>query len=216
VAGRGTVYPRPATVDDATGAAPTKRRHRLLGWLLGGGGALLLLIAGGIGVWLVANDPDPRPSPTGVAAPTASRPATPTASAVTISPGAGGLVLPGCLALRPEHGRCPDKLECFGSAFPEGGVLTAPVVPCAGRHTWEAYAVGELPDGTRPAVAGSNPAVRRLCNEGNFRIVSLRLDAGWRFEVLPPGQDAYDSGERTYRCLAGKGLDRLNGPTLAR
>ena len=56
----------------------------------------------------------------------------------------------------------------------------------------------------------------RLCNEANFRAVSLQLDPGWRFAVLPPTADALAVGDRTYRCLAGMGDNELTGPALAR
>jgi hypothetical protein len=46
--------------------------------------------------------------------------------------------------------------------------------------------------------------------------VTWRLDQGWRLEVLPPSKAALTAGDRSYRCLAGKGPDELEGPTLAR
>jgi hypothetical protein len=101
----------------------------------------------------------------------------------------------------------------------DGGVGTAETVACGDRHTWEVYAVGDLPAGATPADlprARAGDIVRRVCNEGNFRTVSLRMDQGWRFEVLLPTAAGLTAGDRTFRCLAGKGPDRLTGPTLAR
>jgi Septum formation len=96
------------------------------------------------------------------------------------------------------------------------GVASAENVPCTGRHTWEVFAVGELAATADPADAESDQGVRVLCSEGSFRVISLRLDEGWQFDVLPPSRSAFDSGERTYRCLAGRGPGKLNGPTLIR
>ncbi|HYN96991.1 MAG TPA: serine/threonine protein kinase, partial [Pilimelia sp.] len=128
-------------------------------------------------------------------------------------------VLPGCSAPLPVGGRCPRAAECYGEVTEAGGVPDAPPVPCGRRHTWEVYALGELPAGAGAAdLPGidAHRGVRRLCNEGTFRVVSWRLDDGWTFTVLPPRPAALADGDRAYRCLAGRGTDALVGPTLAR
>ena len=193
---------------DAASMAHTDRRRRRWGWLLGGLGAVVLLVAGGLGAWAIV-DPNPNPSPTRGG--TRSAAATPSRT-----PPLGGFALPGCLALLPERGRCPDGLECYDELSGSGDVPSADTVPCAGRHTWEVFALGDLPASADPADAESDAGVRALCNEGSFRVISLRLEQGWQFDVLPPSRKAFDSGDRTYRCLAGRGPDKLNGPTLIR
>jgi hypothetical protein len=93
-------------------------------------------------------------------------------------------------------------------------------VTCAGRHTWEAYAVGNLPaevDATDHQAIWKDPTVQRVCNDATFRIATLlQSTGGWQFQVLPPTGDELAPGERTFRCLAGKGTNGLTGPTLGR
>jgi tRNA A-37 threonylcarbamoyl transferase component Bud32 len=207
VSGGGSVYGSPMPPPDNTPTVQTRKRRRL-GWFFGGLGAVVLLAASGAAAWVtVGGDPDPTPTPTGVAQPSASIP----------SPRA--VALPGCLVTLPGNGRCPDALECFGPVSVAGGVPEADPVDCATRHTWEVYAVGELPVGASErdlARVRTSAAVRRVCNEGTFRVVSLRLDGDWRLDVLPPRPADLRAGDRVYRCLAGKGPNRLEGPTLAR
>ncbi|HEU5111429.1 MAG TPA: septum formation family protein, partial [Micromonosporaceae bacterium] len=188
------------------------RSKRRFPWPFAGLGAGALLAAGGALAWVL------NPSPTVV---TGRPPAPPSATAestVTAGP-LRAATLPGCLVPLPASGRCPETVECFGAVRVSDGLATAETVACGSRHTWEVYAVGDLPADSTPADlprARADDMVRRVCNEGNFRAVSLRMDPGWRFEVLPPTAAALSSGDRTFRCLAGKGPDRLTGPTLAR
>ena len=166
--------------------------------------------AASLTAWAVADrKPDPGPSPTGRATGKAT-------AGPSRTPPLGGFSLPGCLALLPDRGRCPDGLECYGPLTKDRGVASAESVSCTGRHTWEVFALGELSATADPRKAESDDGVRELCSEGSFRVISLRLEKGWRFEVLPPSREAFDSGDRTYRCLAGRGNDELEGPTLTR
>jgi hypothetical protein len=91
-------------------------------------------------------------------------------------------------------------------------------VPCAGRHTWETYAKGDLPAEltvTDHEAVKADPVVRQVCAENTFRSTTLLIDTtGWQFEVLPPTGDALAVGDRAFRCLAGQGVGGLNGPTL--
>ena len=51
----------------------------------------------------------------------------------------------------------------------------------------------------------------------SFSSVTLLMSTqGWEFEVLPPTAADFETGERTFRCLAGKGDDALTEPTLYR
>jgi len=198
-----------SVAEDATPTVRTRRRRRLR-WFFGGFGAVVLLIAAGLAAWAVADGkPDPGPSPTGRATGKAT-------GGPSRTPPLGGFALPGCLALLPDRGRCPDGLECYGPLTKDRGVASAESVSCSGRHTWEAFALGELSASADPRKAESDNGVRELCSEGSFRVISLRLEKGWRFDVLPPSREAFDSGDRTYRCLAGRGDDKMDGPTLTR
>jgi hypothetical protein len=207
--------PAPPHVQPPGDNTPTvrtkRRRRRFFGWFLGGLGALML-VGAAIAVPLSLDDDGAGGEPREGVSPTVEARAGPTTSA-------SGPALRGCLIPLPGNGRCPERAECYGPLRLADGVSTAEPVECAGRHTWEAYAVGDLPVGATaedlPTVR-DHRAVRRLCNETVFRSVTLRLDRGWRLAVLPPTADALADGDRTYRCLAGMGDGRLTGPTLAR
>ena len=130
------------------------------------------------------------------------------------------MALPGCRAALPGGGRCPTELECFGPVRVRGSHASAEQVPCVGRHTWESYALGDLPAAVPPddyQVVKAEPTVRLVCGTGTFKqATGLTAGAEWKFEVLPPTAEEVAGGERSYRCLAGKGAGALAGPTLRR
>ncbi|BCB85691.1 serine/threonine-protein kinase [Phytohabitans suffuscus] len=174
-------------------------RRRGMRWILAGVAALALIAVASASTWYLGR-PEPTPSPTALV---------PTTAAPLPSALAGG-ALPGCL-LPVAGGRCPDELECYAAAEAGGPGIRAQRVDCDGRHTWEAYAVGDLPAGADPDAVADDPAVRSLCTDSTFMRTTLLLSTqGWQFEVLRPDDD------RTFRCLAGKGRDALQGPTLTR
>ncbi|SCF34523.1 serine/threonine-protein kinase [Micromonospora mirobrigensis] len=185
---------------------PGEQRHRRWRrrWFLGTVGVLALAASASAGAW-VASPAPPVTAPT----PTAR-------GAVTPSAGAGGL--PGCgpAAVKlPAGASCAPGLECFGPVRVRGTQAEAARLPCDGRHTWETYAEGELSAalvGAAHATISADPTVRRVCSPATFRLTSgIGYPTGWRLEVLPPsGTDT----DRTYRCLAGRGVDALESPTL--
>ncbi|MFC0002633.1 serine/threonine-protein kinase [Micromonospora siamensis] len=173
-------------------------------WFLGTVGVLALAASASAGAWVAS----PAPS---VTAPT------PTAGG-SVTPSAGAAGLPGCgpTAVKlPAGASCAPGLECFGPVRVRGTRAEAVRLPCDGRHTWETYAEGELPTaliGAAHATISADPGVRRVCSPVTFRLTSgIGYPTGWRLEVLPPsGADT----DRTYRCLAGRGVDALQSPTL--
>ncbi|MFD1320830.1 serine/threonine-protein kinase [Micromonospora sonneratiae] len=203
----GAVYGR----DDVPGAALNQRRNPLR-WFLGGLGMVAVAAAAGTGAWVASGRPNPRPSPTHAVQ--SSDTPTPAPSVV-----AGG-ALPGCLVELPGGSRCSDELECFGPVQVRGSGARAVQVPCSGRHTWESYAEGDLPAevvATDHRAVKADPTVRRVCAETTFRSTTLQMTVdGWHFEVLPPPEESMKLGQRTFRCLAGKGTNQLLGPTLGR
>lgn len=213
------VAPPPAHVAPPPPPAPARRGGSRSPWLLGAVGVFALLVAITAG-WLLATDldlvPPLDPAPTAQAQGSASAvgSATPSAAGAATAPAPRG-PLPGCLNPLPGDGRCPAELECFGPITEGDAGPRAERVPCDGRHSWEVFAVGELPGGIDPAAIEEHPVVQEVCGERSFRLVTLGMAAtGWQFRVLPPDAEALASGDRTYRCLAGRGPDSLIGPTL--
>ncbi|WBB74042.1 serine/threonine-protein kinase [Micromonospora sp. WMMD1128] len=191
--------PRPPVEDDHP-TMPTRSRRWPKRWFLGGAGVLALAASAGAGAWLAGGPPravSPTPATTGVAEAAPS---------------------PGCAsaAVRlPAGARCAPELECYGPVRLRRDRAEASRVPCDGQHTWETYAAGDLPVGLAGAAyraVAADPAVRKVCNVGTFRLVSgVERASGWHLEVLPPPDTEPD---RTYRCLAGQGVNALAGPTL--
>jgi eukaryotic-like serine/threonine-protein kinase len=182
--------------------------------LASGLGVLVLLAMTSVGTWYVAKQSGPDVLVAPSTAPSGERTPQPETSG---SPVVSGGVLPNCqMTIRPEL-RCPDDAECFEArAASEGPSVSA--TACTGRHTWETFVVGELPPrllGADHAQIRADPDIRAACSESVFRVVTLRMDVrGWQFEVLPPDDLALADGDRTYRCLAGRGPGGLFGPTL--
>jgi eukaryotic-like serine/threonine-protein kinase len=107
---------------------------------------------------------------------------------------------------------CVTAAECFDAVTVTGGVATARTVACADPHLWEVFAIGQLPEalvGARQAQIKQNDQVRRICNATNAR--NLDSEATWQVEVLPPSPDEIRSGDRAYRCLAGRPPAKLTG-----
>ena len=196
-----TPQPAPPPDDHPTIPAATDRRGRRR-WWLGGLGMVALLAVGGVTTWVAAAGGGAgEPAPV---ARTSSAAPNPTVEV--------GQALRGCVVPLPAGGRCPTDLECFG--------VRGEQVSCAGRHTWEAFAEGSVPDAIAEPdhdTLAADPAVRELCGRSTFTAATLLMNAdGWTFDVLPPDADSLAAGDRTYRCLAGRGPDALDGPTLSR
>ncbi len=191
--------PQPAGSDDdhPTVSGSTRRGRRR--WWLGGLGMVALLVIGGLTTWYASSRPDTDP--------VSQKTPEPTASVVL-----GGQALRGCVVPLPAGGRCPDQLECYADDVER--------VPCAGPHTWEAFALGEAPAALttvdRQALRG-DPTVSQVCGRSSFASVTLLMSTeGWTLDVLPPDPAALAAGDRTYRCLASRGPDALETPTLSR
>lgn len=112
--------------------------------------------------------------------------------------------------------RCPKSPECWDGLLESEGVITASPLPCAGSHTWQTFAIGIMPSDASAFnvnIVQANPAVRAVCSykvllasrAGRARLIPRHR---WNIQVLPPDEAAYNSGVRTYRCLATLGYAR--------
>jgi hypothetical protein len=130
------------------------------------------------------------------------------------SVGAFGIatVQAGCpaAAVRQAEARCPASPECWAGLVEISGVVSAETLPCDQAHYWETFAIAIMPAGARtfdqPTLA-ENPTVRAVCSLrvllASRRAAARRIPvSSWQIEVLPPTEAAYDSGTRTYRCVA--------------
>jgi hypothetical protein len=127
---------------------------------------------------------------------------------------AGGLApFDGCL-LALAGARCPTTPECFSQLIPVGRAMTAKSTPCTSRHSWETFLLADLPSD----VVSSNyndvkksTLVSVLCTSTNLSLSLGGGDtSGWSVDVLPPNAPAFASGNRVFRCVAGRGRDSLN------
>jgi len=193
-------------------AQPVRRQPRLR-WLLGVLGVLVLLVVTSMGTWYVASSVASNAVHNGLG------PVSPSRAAPSPGPSIGGGALPGCLLPLRNGLRCPMDLECFGPVSSARPPSPTGEVACGGRHTWEAFVIGDLPEDLVSAdrsTVWADPSIRQACGESSFRTVSLLIDTtGWRFDVLLPDAETVASGDRAFRCLAGKGPGELVGPTLA-
>ena len=130
------------------------------------------------------------------------------------SMGAFGIatVQAGCpaAAVRQAEARCPASPECWAGLVEISGVVSAETLPCDEAHYWETFAIAIMPADARtfdqPTLA-ENPTVRGVCSLrvllASRRAAARRIPvSSWQIEVLPPTEAAYDSGTRTYRCVA--------------
>ena len=118
----------------------------------------------------------------------------------------------GCPAasVRLGDARCPASPECWAGLVEISGVVSAEPLPCDQPHYWETFAIAIMPASARtfdqPTLA-ENPTVHAVCSLPVL-LASRRVDArripasSWQIEVLPPTEAAFDSGTRTYRCVA--------------
>jgi hypothetical protein len=113
-------------------------------------------------------------------------------------------------AIRRAAAACPANPECWAGLVEISGVVSVESLSCDQPHYWETFAIAVMPAGARtfdePTLA-ENPTVRAVCSLPVL-LASRRVDArripasSWQIEVLPPTEAAFDSGTRTYRCVA--------------
>jgi hypothetical protein len=111
--------------------------------------------------------------------------------------------------------RCMAAPECWNGLVETEGIITASTLPCRGPHTWQTFAIGIMPSAASSYdvdTVQANPTVRRVCSYAvllRSRVGRARLipRSQWSIQVVPPDEAAYNSGVRTYRCLAALGYN---------
>jgi serine/threonine protein kinase len=112
---------------------------------------------------------------------------------------------------------CVKTPECWAGVNEISGVITARSVPCRQPHTWQTFAIAMMPTESATFdvnIVQANPAVQAVCSTkvllASRTGAALQVpQSAWRVQVMPPDEAAYNTGVRTYRCLAGHGLDEL-------
>jgi len=113
---------------------------------------------------------------------------------------------------------CLKTPECWAGVNDFNGVISASPIPCTQPHTWETFAIAMMPSDSSTFnvnIVQANPTVEALCSTkvllASRTGAALRApQSAWSIQVMPPDEAAYDTGVRTVRCLAGRGLDELS------
>ena len=127
---------------------------------------------------------------------------------LTRDPGGGTLDPVAVCPLASATGaRCAEEPECFAD------LATRREVPCSQPHSWETFALGELPPDVKVtdlATIGTHPTVLTVCSPAHIQVFRLgELD--WLVRVVPPTAEKLRGGERTFRCVAGKRSQPVTG-----
>jgi serine/threonine protein kinase len=197
-----------ASSGHATAASPRRPPARLIGLA-----AVLVVAVVAVAILAVRLVPDTAAPPAAPGAKATDSPSQGTNSSPA-PVGAFGIatVQAGCPAasVPSAHARCPASPECWAGLVEISGVVSAETLPCDQAHYWETFAIAIMPAGAQtvdePTLA-ENPTVRAVCSLpvllDSRRVDARRIPASsWQIEVLPPTEAAYNSGARTYRCVA--------------
>ncbi len=191
----------------AWGPAPARRRPATL--LVGAAAALVILVAAVIiGVCLLPHHTAPGTGGTAADRQNSS----PESGPAPVGAFGVATVRIGCPAasLHLAAARCPAYPECFAGLVEISGVVSAAPLPCSEPHYWETFAIAIMPAGARTfdqPILAENPTVKAVCSMrvllASRRITAQRIPvSSWQIEVLPPTEAAFDSGTRTFRCVA--------------
>ncbi len=201
--------------DHSALAAATTKRWRPWGMAAVAGGGLVLVVLAALIVGVRLLEPG-APAVTGTAGSAGTAARTGAAGAI----GAFGIAttISHCPAasVAGAGARCPAAPECWDGLDEINGVVSTPsALPCRGPHTWQTFAIGIMPSDAASFdvnTVQASPAVRAVCSYA----VMLRSRAGrarliprgqWMIQVVPPDEAAYDSGVRTYQCMAALGYN---------
>ncbi len=203
--------PAPGWTEPGTGHRSQSRRLRP--WTVVAGAACGLVVVVVASLIVGARLLGPGSSPTGAGSTGAGSNGVPGAlgsfGIATTTKDCPAVSVPGAGA------RCPSSPECWNGIVEDVGIITATTLPCTGPHSWQTFAIGIMPSdasGFNVNIVQANSTVRAVCSF-NVLLSSRSGQAKqiprsrWRIQVVPPDEAAYDTGVRTYRCLASLGLN---------
>jgi len=112
---------------------------------------------------------------------------------------------------------CVTTPECWLGVNDINGVVTARSKSCGRPHTWQTFAIAMMPTESATFnvnIVQGNATVQAVCSlkvlMASRTGAALQVPrSDWSIQVMPPDETAYNTGVRTYRCLAGHGLDKL-------
>jgi serine/threonine protein kinase len=190
-------------------AATTQRRRSLgMAAVVGGGLVLVVLAALIVGIRFLG--------PGGGQAATGTRGQTGTGGRSGTAGGVGTFGIATTASHCPAASvagagaRCTASPECWDGLVEDGDIFAPPsALPCDGLHTWQTFAIGIMPADVASYdvnTVQASPTVSAVCSYavllrsrvGHARIIPR---SQWSIQVVPPDEEEYDSGVRTYRCL---------------
>jgi hypothetical protein len=204
-----------ATGHGATAVTQRRRWHRAALAAAVGGGLVLVGAAGLIvGDRLLA--PAGTPARTGATGSASGAAGTTGATGNTIDTFGVATTTTNCPAasVAGAGARCTASPECWDGLVEDEGIVTTPSpLPCTGQHTWQTFAIGIMPSSVASFdvnTVQANPTVSAVCSYAV--LLSSRLGSAtkipqsqWSIQVVPPDEAAFDTGVRTYRCMASLG-----------
>ncbi|GAB3868688.1 hypothetical protein GCM10027610_126440 [Dactylosporangium cerinum] len=155
--------------------------------------AVVLLVVGLAGAGIAYNlnaGPGPGPTKSPSTAPTSAQ-----------SQAAGAVACPPTVT---KLARCSPTVECLDA--------DKQAVPCAGVHTWEVFAYGDLAKGSQVKTGKDSP-VDEVCSFKTLLLLDLRT-VNWRVDALLPALSEQQAGPTVFRCLAGNPPSTFTGQQL--
>jgi serine/threonine protein kinase len=207
--------PSTAQIAGAHGAATRARRRPSLALAAAGGGAA---VAVAVALLVVPRLLSPGSGSAGHGPAGANTPAASLPGAVGVFDVATTAEHCPAASVAGAGAVCVKTPECWAGVNDFNGVISASPVPCGQPHTWQTFAIAMMPTEsatTNVNIVQANSTVQAVCSAKV--LLASRTGAAlqgpqsaWSIQVMPPDEAAYDSGVRTVRCLAGRGLDALN------
>ena len=196
--------------DQRANAVTRSRRWRPAALAAAAGGGLVLVVIAALIVGHRLAAPGGTPPST---SPAASAPAATGAAGNAINTFGVATTTSHCPAASVAGARCTASPECWDGLNEDESVITESSLPCTGQHTWQTFAIGIMPTDastTNVNVVQANKTVSAVCSFQvllSSRVGAARLipQSQWSIQVVPPDEAAFDSGVRTYRCLASLG-----------